>query len=93
MGRREHPCAIDIDRVWEQDHPSFLYSTSNSDSQSRRVTMIRLIRTKMATALVRCLLALISLLALQCNLQAAPMVYTGFVVTDVRVGANFMHNA
>lgn len=41
----------------------------------------------------QCFLALISLCALQSNLQAAPMVYTGIVVTDVRVGTTLLHNA
>jgi hypothetical protein len=44
-------------------------------------------------ALGRCLLALISVCALQSNLRAAPMVYTGLVVTDVRVGTTLLHNA
>jgi hypothetical protein len=41
----------------------------------------------------RCFLALISVCALGSNLRAAPMVYTGLVVTDVRVGTTFLHNA
>lgn len=41
----------------------------------------------------RCFLALISVCALQSNLRAAPMVYTGRVVTDVRVGTTLLHNA
>src|SRR5258708_17985301 len=40
-----------------------------------------------------CFLALISVFALERNLPAAPMVYTGLVVTDVRVGTTLMHNA
>jgi hypothetical protein len=55
--------------------------------------MIRLIRATTATALGRCFLALISVFALQWNLRAAPTVYTGLVVTDVRVGTLLMHNA
>ena len=55
--------------------------------------MIRLISTTTVVALRRFLLALISLFALQCSLRAAPMTYTGIVVTDVRVGTTFMHNA
>jgi len=41
----------------------------------------------------RCFLALILVLALERNLPAETMVYTGLVVTDVRVGSTFMHNA
>ena len=41
----------------------------------------------------RCFLALISMFALERNLPAKPMVYTGLVVTDVRVGKTSMHNA
>jgi hypothetical protein len=41
----------------------------------------------------RCFLALISVCELQSNLRAAPMVYTGSVVTDVRVGTTLLHNA
>ena len=44
-------------------------------------------------ALGRCFLALISVFALEQNLSAKPMVYTGLVVTDVRVGSTMMHNA
>jgi len=44
-------------------------------------------------ALGRCFLALISVCALESNLPAAPMVYTGLVVTDVRVGTTLFHNA
>jgi hypothetical protein len=44
-------------------------------------------------ALGRCFLALISVCVLQSNLRAAPMVYTGLVVTDVRVGTTLLHNA
>ena len=47
----------------------------------------------MMAASGRCLLALISLCALQSTLSAAPMVYTGIVVTDVRVGTRLFHNA
>jgi hypothetical protein len=54
-----------------------------------------MIRHNRATAAVfgRCFLALISVFALQRNLPAAPMVYTGLVVTDVRVGTTLLHNA
>ena len=41
----------------------------------------------------RCLLALLAVCALQSSLRAAPMVYTGSVVTDVRVGTTLLHNA
>jgi hypothetical protein len=41
----------------------------------------------------RCLLALLAVCALQSSLRAAPMVYTGSVVTDVRVGNTLLHNA
>lgn len=44
-------------------------------------------------ALGRCFLVLISMFALEWKLAAEPMVYTGIVVTDVRVGATLMHNA
>ena len=44
-------------------------------------------------ALGRCFLALISVCVLQSNLRAAPIVYTGLVVTDVRVGTTLLHNA
>jgi hypothetical protein len=44
-------------------------------------------------ALGRYFLALISVCALASNLPAATMVYTGVVVTDVRVGTTFLHNA
>jgi hypothetical protein len=44
-------------------------------------------------ALGRCFLALIAVCVLQSNLRAAPMVYTGLVVTDVRVGTTLLHNA
>ena len=44
-------------------------------------------------ALGRCVLALISVCALGSSLSAAPMVYTGLVVTDVRVGTRLFHNA
>ena len=44
-------------------------------------------------ALGQCFLALISVCALESGLSAAPMVYTGLVVTDVRVGTTLMHNA
>ena len=54
--------------------------------------MIRLSRATQA-ALGRCFLAMISVFALAGNLPAAPMVYTGLVVTDVRVGTTLMHNA
>jgi hypothetical protein len=49
-------------------------------------------RATMAT-LGRCLLALISVCALESGLSAEPMVYTGLVVTDVRVGTTLFHNA
>jgi hypothetical protein len=55
--------------------------------------MIRLIRATTAAALGRCFLALILVSALQWNLRAEPKVYTGLVVTDVRVGTTLMHNA
>jgi hypothetical protein len=58
----------------------------------RRMTMNSLNLTKRA-ALGRCFLALISVFALEQNLSAKPMVYTGLVVTDVRVGSTMMHNA
>jgi len=54
--------------------------------------MNHLSRTTKA-AFGRCFLALISVCVLESNLPAAPMVYTGVVVTDVRVGATLMHNA
>jgi hypothetical protein len=41
----------------------------------------------------RCFLALVLVFALERNLSAKPMVYTGLVVTDVRVGTALMHNA
>lgn len=44
-------------------------------------------------ALGRCFLALISVCVLESGLSAAPMVYSGLVVTDVRVGTTLMHNA
>jgi hypothetical protein len=44
-------------------------------------------------AVGRCFLALISICVLESTLSAAPMVYTGLVVTDVRVGTTLMHNA
>jgi hypothetical protein len=44
-------------------------------------------------ALSRCVLALISVCVLASSLSAAPMVYTGLVVTDVRVGNTLFHNA
>ena len=47
----------------------------------------------MMAALGRCFLALISVCVLESNLPAAPMVYTGTVVTDVRVGTTLLHNA
>ncbi len=50
-------------------------------------------RGTIAAALGRCLLALISVCALGSTLFAAPMVYTGLVVTDVRVGTTLFHNA
>ena len=55
--------------------------------------MIRLIRVMTSAALGRCFLVLISVFALASNLRAAPTVYTGLVVTDVRVGTTLMHNA
>ena len=39
------------------------------------------------------LLAMILVLALAGSLSAAPMVYSGIVVTDVRVGRTLLHNA
>src|ERR1700719_3326173 len=54
--------------------------------------MICLNRTTTAV-LSRCFLALISVVALERNLSAEPRVYTGIVVTDVRVGTTMMHNA
>jgi len=54
--------------------------------------MIRLNRATTAV-LGRCLQALILVLVLERNLAAQPMVYTGLVVTDVRVGSTLMHNA
>lgn len=54
--------------------------------------MIRLNHATTA-ALGRCFLAMISVVALEGNLPAQPMVYTGLVVTDVRVGTTLMHNA
>jgi len=54
--------------------------------------MIRL--NRMATgALGRLFLATIFVFALDRSLSAAPMVYTGVVVTDVRVGTTLFHNA
>ena len=44
-------------------------------------------------ALGRFFLALIAVCALASSLSAAPMVYTGLVVTDVRVGTTLIHNA
>jgi hypothetical protein len=44
-------------------------------------------------ALSRFFLALIAVCALASSLSAAPMVYTGLVVTDVRVGTTLIHNA
>jgi len=46
-----------------------------------------------SAVLVRCFLAVISVFALGSNLPAVPMVYTGLVVTDVRVGTTLFHNA
>jgi hypothetical protein len=54
--------------------------------------MIRLNRATTAV-LSLCFLALISVFAMERNLSAEPMVYTGLVVTDVRVGKTMMHNA
>jgi hypothetical protein len=54
--------------------------------------MIRRYRTITAT-MGRCSLALMLMLAWTRNVSAAPMVYSGLVVTDVRVGETFMHNA
>jgi hypothetical protein len=54
--------------------------------------MIRLNRATTGT-FGRCFLAVISVFALARSLSAAPMVYTGIVVTDVRVGSSLMHNA
>jgi hypothetical protein len=47
----------------------------------------------MIAAVGRCFLALISVCALQSIVSAAPTVYTGLVVTDVRVGNTVFHNA
>jgi len=44
-------------------------------------------------AFCRCFLALISVCVLEANLRATPIVYTGIVVTDVRVGRALFHNA
>jgi hypothetical protein len=55
--------------------------------------MIRLIRATTAAALGRCFLSVIAVFALEGNLPAEPMVYTGLVVTDVRVGTTLMRNA
>jgi len=55
--------------------------------------MIRLIRATGFAALGRCFLALISVFALSWNLRAEPRLYTGLVVTDVRVGTTLLHNA
>jgi hypothetical protein len=55
--------------------------------------MIRLIRVTTTATLGRCFLALISVFALPWNLRAEPTVYTGLVVTDVRVGTTLLHNA
>ncbi len=54
-----------------------------------------MIRLNQASTVVlgRCFLMLISVFALERNLPAKPMVYTGLVVTDVRVGKTMMHNA
>jgi len=49
-------------------------------------------RAAMAT-FGRCFLAVSSICVLESNLAAVPTVYTGTVVTDVRVGATLMHNA
>jgi hypothetical protein len=54
--------------------------------------MIRLNRATMG-ALGRCFLAMIFVFALGRSLSAQPMVYTGSVVTDVRVGTTLFHNA
>ena len=54
--------------------------------------MIRLHRATTG-ALGRCFLTMILVFALARSLSAAPMVYTGIVVTDVRVGRTLMHNA
>jgi hypothetical protein len=54
-----------------------------------------MIRLNQASTVVlgRCFLIMISVFALERNLLAKPMVYTGLVVTDVRVGKTMMHNA
>ena len=44
-------------------------------------------------AFVRCFLAMILVVGLAGSLFAAPAVYTGIVVTDVRVGRTLLHNA
>ena len=44
-------------------------------------------------AVGRCFLEVASVSVLASNLWAAPMVYTGTVVTDVRVGTTLLHNA
>ena len=54
--------------------------------------MIRLNRATTG-ALVKCFLAMIFVFALGRSLSAQPMVYTGIVVTDVRVGTTLLHNA
>jgi hypothetical protein len=54
--------------------------------------MNRLNRPTMA-AFGRYFLALISVCMLASNLPAATLVYTGLVVTDVRVGTTLLHNA
>ncbi|KAA6458181.1 hypothetical protein DYQ86_19865 [Acidobacteria bacterium AB60] len=54
--------------------------------------MISLNRTTAAVA-GRCFLAMLFVMAFAPAVRATPMVYTGIVVTDVRVGNNLMHNA
>src|SRR6516225_6847176 len=47
----------------------------------------------MKSASGRCLLPLILVFVLGRSLSAEPRVYTGIVVTDVRLGTTMMHNA
>jgi len=55
-------------------------------------SMIRLNRV-IAGAFARCCLGMILVLVLAGSLSAAPTVYSGIVVTDVRVGRTLLHNA
>jgi hypothetical protein len=54
---------------------------------------ITLLNRAPASAVGRCFAGMILVFALAQGLSAVPMVYTGLVVTDVRVGTNLMHNA